>query len=312
MIIHTGLRTDIPAFYSRWFLNRLKEGFVLVRNPYSISQVTRYTLTPDVVDLIGFCTKNPAPMLPHMEALAPFGQYWFVTITPYGKDIEPHVPPWQSVVRSFQRLSNIVGKDSIGWRYDPIFLSKTYTMERHLKDFERMAEELCGTTKTCVISFIDLYPKVLKNFPEVKSVPEKDKQALGKELISIAQRYGITIKPCAEGNALARYGADCRGCMTKETYEQALHCRLAMPKKQPARKECACYLACDIGAYNTCLHLCRYCYANFSAGLVRQNRQRHAPASPFLIGGSEPGDVVHDAVQRSWKDPALSLFDRLI
>ena len=92
MIIQTGMRTDIPAFYSEWLVNRIKEKYVLVRNPYNPSQVTKYSLSPDVVDLIAFCTKNPAPMLPHMDILKPYGQYWFVTITPYGRDIEPNVP----------------------------------------------------------------------------------------------------------------------------------------------------------------------------------------------------------------------------
>ena len=115
MIIQTGLRTDIPAFYSRWFANRLKAGFVCVRNPYSISAVTRYRLSPDVVDVIGFCTKNPAPMLPYMELLRPYGQFWFVTITPYGTDIEPQVPPKEQVVESFRRLSSLVGPECIGY-----------------------------------------------------------------------------------------------------------------------------------------------------------------------------------------------------
>ena len=120
MIIQTGMRTDIPAFYSKWFLNRIKEGYVLVRNPYNERQVTRYCLAPDVVDLIAFCTKNPAPMLPYMNVLKPYGQYWFVTITPYGRDIEPNVPDKEKVMDDFKKLSDIVGVDSMGWRYDPM------------------------------------------------------------------------------------------------------------------------------------------------------------------------------------------------
>ena len=122
MIINTGMRTDIPAFYHEWLINRIKEGFVLVRNPYNPSQVTRYSLSPEVVDLIAFCTKNPAPMLPHMDVLKPYGQYWFVTITPYGKDIEPNVPDKQKVMEDFKKLSDAVSVDSVGWRYDPIFV----------------------------------------------------------------------------------------------------------------------------------------------------------------------------------------------
>ena len=112
MIINTGQRTDIPAFYAEWFCNRLRAGFVLVRNPYDPQRVTRYRLTPDVVDLIGFCTKNPAPMLPHMDLLRPLGQYWFVTVTPYGKEIEPRVPNKLQVLDSFRYLS--------GWLSGPM------------------------------------------------------------------------------------------------------------------------------------------------------------------------------------------------
>ena len=102
MIINTGQRTDIPGFYSEWLANRLRDGSVMVRNPYNPAAVTRYRLSPDVVDLIGFCTKNPAPMLDHMELLAPYRQYWYVTITPYGREIEPHVPDKGEVLRAFR------------------------------------------------------------------------------------------------------------------------------------------------------------------------------------------------------------------
>ena len=144
MIINTGMRTDIPAFYADWFVNRLKAGFVLVRNPYNPRSVTRYSLSPDVVDMIGFCTKNPAPMLPHMNLLRPYGQYWFVTITPYGKESEPCVPDKRNVLESFRCLSDTVGLDSIGWRYDPIFISDEYPVERHIKAFDYMAKALSG------------------------------------------------------------------------------------------------------------------------------------------------------------------------
>ena len=163
MILQTGMRTDIPAFYAEWFTNRIKDGYVLVRNPYNPVQVTKYRLDPTFVDLIGFCSKNPAPMLQYMDLLKPFGMYWFVTITPYGTDIEPHVPDKEKVIDSFLALSEIVGPDAMAWRYDPIFLDETYTVDYHLKAFEHIAAHLCDATKTCVISFIDLYQKVRKN-----------------------------------------------------------------------------------------------------------------------------------------------------
>ena len=307
MIINTGQRTDIPAFFSQWFANRLKAGFVLVRNPYNPKSVIHYRLTPDVVDLVGFCTKNPAPMLPYMDLLEPFGQWWYVTITPYGKDIEPNVPDKLKVLESFRQLSEIIGADRMGWRYDPIFISEEWSAERHIKAFEYMARTLEGYTHTAVISFIDLYEKTRKNFPEVQSVPGGEKLRLGKAFVEIASRYGMTVGPCAEGTDLARFGADCSGCMTVAMYEKALHKNLNVPRFAPARKECACYLGCDIGAYNTCGHLCRYCYANYDAATVRHNMKLHDPKSPLLIGHLLPDDEVHDAVQESWIDQSLTL-----
>ena len=308
MIINTGQRTDIPAFYSEWFCNRLREGFALVRNPYNPQSVTRYRLTPDVVDVIGFCTKNPEPMLPHMELLKPFGQFWYVTVTPYGKEIEAHVPGKLRVIDSFKRLSEAVGIDSIGWRYDPIFLSETYPPERHIRAFEYMARELAGYTHTAVISFIDLYEKTRRNFPEAREVSPEDQLTIGKAFVEIGRQYGIIIRPCAEGNDLSQFGADCSGCMTVPMYEQAIHCRLNVPHKAPARRQCACYLSGDIGAYNTCGHLCRYCYANYDAATVKRNILQHDPESPLLIGHLMPEDQVHDAKQESWKDFQMSML----
>jgi len=309
MIIQTGMRTDIPAFYSKWFLNRLNEGFVLVRNPYNPGQVTRYSLSPDVVDLIAFCTKNPGPMLDSMDALKAYGQYWFVTITPYGQDIEPNVPDKEIVMNDFIRLSNIVGVDSVGWRYDPILVDEKHSVEWHISEFERMAKKLAGYTKNCVISFIDIYKKVERNFPQAMEVSKKDRIIIGKAFIDIAAKYGMTIRPCAEGNELAAYGADCSGCMTVEIFENALHERLEVPKRKINQRngECACLLGVDIGAYDTCGHLCKYCYANTDPNLVKRNMRCHDPNSPFLLGGNQPDDVIHEAEQKSWIDRQMRL-----
>ena len=308
MIINTGQRTDIPAFYSEWFANRLKEGFVCVRNPYDPQQVSRYRLDPSVVDAIGFCTKNPAPMFPYMDLLKDYGQYWFVTLTPYGRDIEPNVPDKHLMISRFKQLSDIVGVSCVGWRYDPILLSEKYTVEYHLRAFEQIASALKGYTETVVISFIDLYPKVRKNFPEAHEVPKETRLLLGKEIIRIATACGMTVKPCAEGDELAAYGADCSGCMQISDYEKAIGKRLNAPKRKGARDACSCYLSCDIGAYDTCRHLCRYCYANTEPEAVLKHSRLHDPASPFLIGNYMDGDRIHDVPQASWIDDQMSLF----
>lgn len=309
MIIQASMRTDIPAFYAEWFLNRLKAGFVLVRNPYDPSSVMRYRLSPEVVDAIGFCTKDPSPMLAHMDALKDYGQYWFVTITPYGRDIEPNVPDREKVMADVKALSEIVGQRRVGWRYDPIFISNEYTVERHIADFEHMARTLEGCTDTCVISFIDLYKKVRRNFPEVREVGWEDRIALGREFARIGAKYGMTIRACAEGTELAPYGVDCAGCMTVDIWEKALGQRLNVPKGKNQRDgACNCVLGSDIGAYDTCSHLCRYCYANADPDRVRKNKVFHDPSSPFLIGNSLPGDIVRDAKQESWIDPQIRMM----
>ena len=180
--------------------------------------------------------------------------------------------------------------------------------ERHLKAFAYMAETLSGYTRTAVISFIDLYEKTKRNFPQARSVSPEDRRILGKGMAEIAGQYGMTLRPCAEGNELSEFGADCSGCMTVAMYEQALGCRLKTPRQPGARKECACWLGGDIGAYNTCGHLCRYCYANYDPETVRANRKLHDPESPLLIGHLRPGDTVREAKQESWIDPQMDMF----
>ena len=308
IIINTGMRTDIPAFYARWFMNRLRAGFVLVRNPYRPDWITRYELDPEVVDCIVFCTKNPAPMLQYMNELNAFHQYWFVTITPYGRETEPNVPPKETVMQDFIRLSEAVGSACTGWRYDPIFIDSTYTVERHIADFTQMCRTLSGYTSVCVISFIDLYEKVWRNFPQVRIVTQQERLTIGRAFAEIGRQYGITVKACAEGTELAQFGVDCSGCMTQQTFETAIGGRLDIPKGKPQRTECACILGSDIGAYDTCGHFCRYCYANSDHEKVRRNMQLHDPESPLLIGTLRAGEIIHPAKQTSWLDGQLTLF----
>lgn len=307
MIIQTGNRTDIPAFYARWFANRLKEGYVLVRNPFNPQSVTRYILDPSVVDLIVFCSKNPAPMLEYMDLLKNRRQYWFVTITPYGKDIEPNVPDKKYVMETFRKISSVVGPDNMCWRYDPIFIDETWTVERHLEAFRDMCEVLAGSTKTAVISFLDLYEKVKRNFPEGKTVPFQTQLSMTGALVKIAKEYDMTVKPCGESPQLSSVGADCSGCMTQKVFETAIGQNLLLPPNPKNRKECACYITGDIGAYNTCRHFCRYCYANTDRRIVALSARQHDPDSPLLIGHLQPDDKISQPKQVSWIDPQMRL-----
>lgn len=313
MILNTGSRTDIPAYYSDWFFNRVKEGFVLVRNPYYPTQVTRYRISPDVVDCLCFCTKNPEPMLDRLGELAAFHQFWCVTITPYGKEIEPHVPDKKQVIQSFRRLAAVTGPKAISWRYDPIVLTETYSLDFHLERFARMAKALEGCTESCVISFIDLYEKTRRNFPQAREVSKRDRLILGREFIRIGKQHGMTIRTCCEGDELAPYGADTSGCMTQAVLERAIGCSLDVPKSRSMARgtACSCLLGNDIGAYNTCGHGCLYCYANEAQRLVRENRRLHRPDSPFLIGGFLDGDEIREAKQKSFLDGQMRLSDFL-
>ena len=307
MILQTGMRTDIPAFYSEWFMNRIKEGYVLVRNPYYPEQVTRYEINTNVVDLIAFCTKDPIPMMKYIEKLKAYGQYWFVTITPYGKDLEPNVPDKNIVIKCFRELSGIIGINSMGWRYDPVITNEKYSVEYHIYAFEKIASRLSGCTKTCIISFVDLYEKVRWNAPEIRSVTAEEQMLLAKSFAETGRKYGITVKGCHENPSLAEYGIDMSGCLNRSVYEKALGISLNMPKKK-SQRECSCFFGTDIGAYNSCGHLCRYCYANADADSVRKNIARHDPDSPFLIGGSLPNDIITNAKQYSYADDQLSFF----
>ena len=309
MILNTGNRTDIPAFYSAWFYNRIRAGDVMVRNPYYPQQVIRYRLSPEVVDCLAFCTKNPAPMLDRLAEISIFKQFWFVTITPYGRDIEPYVPDKVQVIESFKRLSEAVGIRAVGWRYDPIFISEQYPMEFHLESFEQMAASLSGYTDQAVISFIDLYKKTRRNFNGVQAVTAAERIQIGQTFAAIAGKNKMTLRTCCEGTELEPYGVDCSGCMTKAVLERAIGVSLKVPKnRHNSRTGCDCLLGSDIGVYNNCGHGCRYCYANHDDQTVKYNMKNHDPSSPFLIGNAMSEDVIKEAKQVSYLDRQLSLF----
>lgn len=308
MILNTGNRTDIPAFFSDWFYNRIKAGFVQVRNPYVPHQIIEYKLDPDVVDVICFCTKNPAPMFKRLHELAPYRQYWMMTITPYGKEIEPHIYNKRGIMKSFRYLSNQLGTKCVDWRYDPIFLNQKYTVEFHIRAFEQMARYLCGYTHRVIISFVDLYQKTSRNFPDVKEVEQETQLYLAEKFVEIGKKYDMHVVSCLEGAFLASAGVDISGCMTQSVLEYALDVHFALPNHGAARKGCACLLNNDIGAYNTCGHGCKYCYANDNMDLVYQNQKRHDPHSPLLVGHAHTNDTIVYAKQKSVIERQLRLF----
>lgn len=299
MILNTGLRTDIPGFFSEWFYNRIDEGFVYVRNPYAKNQIYSYRLDPELIDCIIFTTKNPRPMFRNLEKIDKFNQYWHITITPYGKEIEPNVPPVDEVIDSFKFLSERLGKEKVTLRYDPIFISEKYSLEKHIESFDYILDYLSDYTTEAIISFIDLYEKTKRNFPNAKEVTQDERLRIGEEFAKIGEKYNIKVKTCAEGTELERFGIDSRGCMTKEVIEKAINKNLDIPKQKARNGECYCLLNNDIGEYNTCNHGCLYCYANSNKRLVKRNLKLHDPKSPILIGEIKEDDIIIERKQES-------------
>lgn len=290
MILNVSGRTDIVAFYSKWFLNRLKEGYVDVRNPFNPNLVSRIDF--DDVDLILFCTKNPIPIVDKLgDIKIPY--IFHVTITPYKDDIEPNLPSKSKIIEAVKKISTRVGIDNIYVRYDPIFISEKYNIEYHIKAFTKLCSLLKGYVKTIIVSFIDNYKNVRKNLPYLKyrSFTEEDYKLIGENFSKIAKDNNMVIQTCFEERNLTEYGFIKGECMSKEL---AFKLTGKTYKKWQARKgnACNCVELVDIGMYNSCNHLCKYCYANYDESKVKENINNHDINSSLLIGHINSDDII--------------------
>ena len=312
MILSVSRRTDIPNYYSEWFFNRLKDGFLYVRNPMNFHQISEIKISPDVVDCIVFWTKNPLPMMERLDELEAYNYYFQFTLTGYGKDVERNLPNKKtSVIPIFQELSNKIGKEKVVWRYDPIFFSNRYNVQYHLKAFRSIAEALSGYTEKCVISFLDIYPKNKKNMDNLLSYDLSDSELreFAKELSNIAKENHIKIGSCAEKVDLDEYGIIHNSCIDKELIEKIIGCKLKINKDKNQRIECGCVESVEVGTYNTCKNGCVYCYANYSAKSVESNFQKYDPLSPLLCGHIEKDDRISTRKVVSLKETQISIFD---
>ena len=311
MIISASRRTDIPAFYSEWFFNRLKEGYVLVRNPMNIHQVSKIILNPDIVDCIVFWTKNPKPMLQRLDELNNYCYYFQFTLNSYAKDIEPNVPSKdQEVIQTFKTLSDKIGKKRVVWRYDPIFFNETYTVNYHIKYFKKLAELLEGKFDHCVISFVDYYRKAATNFKafNISEPKEYNIDMIVKNFVNVASEMGFEIKTCAEKYDLEQYGIKHGKCIDDEMINKLTGMNLSIAKDKNQRGECGCVESIEIGSYNTCIHGCKYCYANYSDKVVYANCNKYDPQSPILCSSITKEDIITEREVRSLIDPQIS-FD---
>lgn len=295
MIISASRRTDIPTYYSDWFLNRVKDGYVYVRNPMNAHQISEISLSPEVVDGIVFWTKNPVPMLDKLSLLSNYTYYFQFTLNSYGVDVERNIPSKEKVIiPAFQKLSDMIGPERVIWRYDPIFLSETYTADYHIRFFEKLAKRLSPFTKKCTISFLDFYRNTKNNIAPLapSAFPQSEQERIAKRIAEIAHSYGLCVDTCAEGIDLNQYGIEHARCIDDRLLSQLIQCPLNVKKDKNQRLECGCIESLDIGAYNTCHNGCRYCYANYSDKAVSTNGEKHNPNSPLLIGAVGPEDKI--------------------
>lgn len=294
MVLNVSGRTDIVAFYSEWFVNRYKEGYVDVRNPFNPKLINRINFNN--VDLILFCTKNPIPLLNYIKDIHhPFLIH--VTLTPYGRDIEPNVPPKGTIIEAIKQLSKIVGIDNIYIRYDPVFISEKYNLDYHKKMFDKLCTSLNGYIKKIIISFIDDYKNVRKNYQilKIKEFTDNDYKEIGLSFSKIAKCNNMTVQTCFEDNNLVEYGFNRGECLS---HELAFKLTGKTFNSWKARKngKCKCVEMVDIGVYNTCKHFCKYCYANYDEMSVNKNYNKHDKNSSLLIGKIESSDIVKERI----------------
>lgn len=296
MIISVSRRTDIPAFYSEWFINRLKDGFVYVRNPINKNQISKISLLPKNVDFFVFWSKNPKPFLYKLPELNKFNFYFQYTINSYDKDLEPHVPQKKEIIKTFIELSKKIGKEKVIWRYDPILISEKYTDEYHLKYFESIAKLVSPYTEKCVISFIDIYKKCERNLlgTDVREVTEEEILSISLRLKRISDKYNLKLETCAEDYELESIGVRHNRCIDNVLIERILGRRIKVSKDKNQRDSCGCVESVDIGEYNTCKHGCLYCYANFNCEMVKENNKSHSSNSPLLYGDLKEKDTIKE------------------
>ena len=306
MIISASRRTDIPAFHAEWMMERLREGFAYVRNPFNAHQVSRVSLTREDAEAIVFWTKDASGMLPHLDELEERGyRYLFqYTLTPYGGDIETGVDK-RRALDALLKLSGRIGKQRVIWRYDPILLTKEWTAERHMRMFERMCARLTGAADRCVISFVDLYAAVKRRAPEIQAPGEAEMRLMAREIARMAGKCGMIPSSCAETIDLSREGIKARGCIDAEDIGRLLGVNIESRRDDTQRGACRCVKSVDIGAYDTCAHGCLYCYARTG----RRAAEECDAHSPLLCGRIGEGDRVTERREKRIAPHQLSMLD---
>lgn len=293
MIISASRRTDIPAFYAKWFVNRLCAGYCNVPNPFNTKQITRVSLCVEDVDAIVFWSRNPRPLFPYLEELERRGyRYVFnFTILNNPRLLDANSPDVESSIRTFRELSDRVGADRLTWRYDPIVLSSLTSVDFHRRNFEAIAKSLQGYCKRCVISLVNLYRKSLKRLNDLAGQGLVIHTGSNSEIASLlrfisetAHQCAMDVFSCAQEADFSTYGIKAGKCIDARHLSEVFRVELETQRDPHQRKHCGCDTSKDIGMYDSCLFDCRYCYATSSHERAKTNYRRHDVNSPSLLG----------------------------
>ncbi|HPE70040.1 MAG TPA: DUF1848 domain-containing protein [Thermotogota bacterium] len=297
MIISASRRTDIPCFYSQWFMKRLREGFVCVPNPFNAHQVARVSLAQQDVDVVVFWSKNPAPMVPHLDEISKRGLPFFFhfTLNAYPKEFEPRIPDFETITQTFIDLSRMLGKQRVIWRYDPIILSNVTDFSFHSQNFDRILERIGPHTTRLVTSFFDEYRGAKRNFIRLGQknifLQELDVQDAGYErlvrhMVKRAGEFGLEIFSCAEPPEmrLPELGIPAGKCIDDQYILREFGIQVDSTPDRFQREACGCVKSKDIGMYDTCQNQCVYCYAISQDSRVNANQKQHNVDSPSLLG----------------------------
>jgi hypothetical protein len=280
-VISASRRTDIPAFYTDWFVRRLKAGSAIVLQPYS-GRPSRVSLLPADVSAIVFWSKNYGPLLSKLGLVERTTKnlFFHFTITA-NETLELSVPDHRAAIPDYRFLTERYSPEQIIWRFDPLCMTDKLSFEMHEERFSRCAELLRGLTKRCIISFVYPYKKVLTNLKKYSdhsllALSNELKQEYAQRLAKRAAVYGITLFACSDDGLLSAdiQKASCiDGRALSELFGVPIDTRQAT-----SRKECGCTRSIDIGAYNTCGHGCLYCYANADKDRARAAVHHHDPS----------------------------------
>lgn len=308
MILSASRRTDIPALYGPWLLERLRAGYVQVPNPYRARHGIRLRFGPETVDCIVFWTKNPLPVLPLLDRVEGLGytRYYFsFTITAFGPELEPGLPPLEERVAGFQALSRRLGADRVDWRFDPILLDKERTPQWYARRFSALCGSLAPYTRRCILSFIDPYAHLRGAFPAPgRGQMEETAARLGEA----AEKYGLPLFTCAEEGDFSSWGIQHGACIDRGKVEAVAGGPILCKPHRGQRGACGCMESVDIGMYGTCVNGCAYCYATKSRESARQRFREHDPRSPLLAGWPQEGWVWQEKEAASQRGSQLAWF----